>query len=309
MADTPLSQPPSAIQSLIRRINAYERLIRLDKPIGILLLLWPTLWGLWAAAGGLPKLSVLMVFLVGTVLMRSAGCAINDYADRHFDGAVERTKGRPLATGEISPTEALVVAAALALLAGVLAIAALNRLSLYYAVGALLLAASYPFTKRFFALPQAYLGVAFNFGILMAFATVVYRVPPLAWCLFAAGVFWTVAYDTQYAMVDRDDDLKLGLKTSAIFFGRFDWLAIAICYGACLALLAWAGQIAQWGTPFYSGLAVASLLIIYYLWSIRLKNKEACFKSFINNAWFGLVVFVAIAADRYVAGGTIALSW
>ena len=219
-----------------KKLTLYIRLIRLDKPIGILLLLWPTLWGLWLAADGVPPLKELLIFIAGTVLMRSAGCAVNDYADREFDKHVARTVNRPLTSGQISGTEALVVTAVLTLLAGVLALQ-LNGLSIKLAVVAAILAGSYPFFKRFFAIPQAYLGIAFGFGIPMAFAAVRNEIPMVAWCLLLANVFWTIAYDTEYALVDKDDDLKIGIKTSAITFGRFDIVAVMGCYAAFIGIM------------------------------------------------------------------------
>ena len=207
--------------TLTQRLGHYEKLMRLDKPIGILLLLWPTLWGLWLAAGGVPRTDILVIFVLGTVLMRSAGCVVNDYADRNFDSHVERTKNRPLATGKLSSKEALLLAAGLSLCAFLL-ILPLNRLTLALSVLALFLAASYPFTKRFFAMPQAYLGIAFSFGIPMAFAAQTGEVPYIAWLLMVANLLWVIAYDTEYAIVDKVDDLKIGIKTSAITFGRFD---------------------------------------------------------------------------------------
>ena len=217
--------------TLTERLSHYEKLMRLDKPIGILLLLWPTLWGQWLASNGHPDWLILWIFVMGVVLMRSAGCVINDYADRDFDPHVARTRERPLAAGKVSPKEALLLAAGLSLLAFLL-ILPLNALVLKLSVVALFLAASYPFTKRFFAIPQAYLGIAFGFGIPMSYAALWGEVPLEAWVLLAANIFWAIAYDTQYAMVDREDDLKIGIKTSAITFGRYDLVAIAVCYAA-----------------------------------------------------------------------------
>src|SRR6478672_6187730 len=222
--------------TLVERLNAYEKLMRLDKPIGILLLLWPTLWGLWLAAGGVPSMMVLAIFVMGTVLMRSAGCVVNDYADRDFDGHVERTKNRPLATRSVSTKEALLLAAGLSLVAFLL-ILPLNRLTLELSVVALFLAGSYPFTKRFFAMPQAYLGIAFSFGIPMAFAAQTGEVPLMAWFLMGANLLWVIAYDTEYAMVDKVDDLKIGIKTSAITFGRFDVAGVMACHAAFLGAM------------------------------------------------------------------------
>jgi 4-hydroxybenzoate polyprenyltransferase len=276
--------------------HRYLRLLRLDKPIGILLLLWPTLWGLWFAADGLPPAHILLIFCLGVVLMRSAGCAINDYADRDFDAHVERTRMRPLATGEVSRGEALLLAGGLALLAFIL-ILPLNRLVILLSFPALFLAASYPFTKRFFAIPQAYLGIAFGFGIPMAYAAVRGEVPPEAWLLLLANLFWSVAYDTEYAMVDRPDDLKLGIRTSAITFGKFDIAAVGLCYAATLALLTWLGWRVGFGLLFYFGLLAAAGIALYHLWLIRQRERSACFKAFLHNTWFGFAVFASLVLD------------
>ena len=287
--------------SLIERLNLYERLMRLDRPIGILLLLWPTLWALWFAAQGVPNWKVLWIFVLGTVLMRSAGCVVNDYADRDFDPFVERTKNRPLAARRVSTQEALFVAGVLAL-AAFLLILPLNRLTLWLSVPALFIAASYPFTKRFFSLPQAYLGVAFGFGIPMGFAAITSSVPPLAWVLLAASFFWTIAYDTEYAMVDREDDLKIGIKTSAITFGRFDVSAVMLCYALFLGVLVGVGLWRGMGVAYYAGLVVAAALILYHYLLIRDRNRERCFKAFLHNNWVGAAVFAGIAAD-YLSRG------
>lgn len=282
--------------NLTARLNAWERLMRLDKPIGILLLAWPTLWALWVAGGGKPSPFIVWIFMLGTVLMRSAGCVMNDYADRDFDGHVERTKNRPLATGEVGTREALLLAAALALCAFVL-ILPLHRLVILLSVPALFLAASYPFTKRFFAIPQAYLGIAFGFGIPMAYAAQLFTVPFEAWLLLAANVFWAIAYDTEYAMVNRDDDVRIGIRTSALTFGRFDVAAVMVCYAATLALLA------AWGTreglhlPFQIGLVVAAGIAAYHWTLIRGRDRAACFRAFRHNNWFGAAVFAGILAD------------
>ena len=283
--------------TLAQRLDAYEKLIRLDRPIGILLLLWPTLWGLWLASKGLPNLLVLWLFILGTVLMRSAGCAINDYADRHFDARVERTKNRPLAAGLIRPWEALAVAAALALAAFALVLQ-FNRLTVLLSVVALALAAIYPFTKRFFTMPQAWLGVAFGFGIPMAFAAVTGRVPPLVWALVAANVFWTIAYDTEYAMVDRDDDVKLEIRTSAILFGRFDVAAVMASYAIFLAMMAGIGLWVRLGPFYFVGVGVAAYLAAYHYRLIRGRTREGCFKAFVHNNWIGAAIFAGIVADR-----------
>ena len=284
------------MHALLEKLDHYEKLMRLDKPIGTLLLLWPTLWALWLAAGGVPPTMVLVIFCLGTLLMRSAGCVINDYADREFDPHVERTKERPLAAGKVQPKEALMLAAVLALMAFLL-ILPLNLLVIGLSVPALFVAASYPYTKRFFAIPQAYLGIAFGFGIPMAYAAVRGSVPLDAWLMLAANVFWAVAYDTEYAMVDRNDDLKIGIKTSAITFGRFDVLAVMVCYALALLLLVVVGKRAELGLPFYAGLLVAEGIAIYHYFLIRGRDRMACFKAFRHNNWFGAAVFAGVVAD------------
>ncbi len=277
--------------------NAYLRLTRLDKPIGILLLLWPTLWGLWFAAERLPPLNLLVIFVAGVVLMRSAGCSVNDYADRHFDGFVARTRKRPLATGEITPGEAIGVAVALALLALLVLWPIVTPLLLFLAVIAAFLAASYPFTKRFFAVPQAYLGLSFGFGIPMAYAAVQGSVPTEAGWLLLANLFWSIAYDTEYAMVDRTDDLKIGIRTSAITFGRFDVTIVMLCYAITLTLLAWIGAQHDLGELFWLGLLAAAGIALYHYKLIRHRDPVRCFKAFLHNTWFGAAVFSGLALD------------
>ena len=276
--------------------------MRLDKPIGILLLLWPTLWSLWLAAGGVPDITILVIFVLGTVLMRSAGCVVNDYADRKIDPHVARTKNRPLATGAVSSKEALLLAAGLSLCAFLL-ILPLNRLTLELAVFALFLAASYPFTKRFFAMPQAYLGVAFSFGIPMAFAAQTGELPSIVWLLMAANLLWVIAYDTEYAMVDRADDLKIGIKTSAITFGRFDVVGIMLCHAVFLGIMVGIGLMQNLGIAYYAALVAASGLIIYQYRLIHEREPACCFKAFLHNNWVGAVVFAGIALD-YLLGTT-----
>ena len=283
--------------ALRAKLDDYERLMRLDKPIGILLLLWPTLWGLWLAGDGRPDAIVLWIFVLGTALMRSAGCVINDYADRDFDPHVERTRERPLAARRVGTGEALALAGGLVLCAGLL-ILPLSKLVWTYAVAAVFLAASYPFTKRFFALPQAYLGVAFGFGIPMAYAALRGDVPAIAWWLLAANVFWAIAYDTEYAMVDREDDLKIGIRTAAITFGRYDVLAVMACYAIALALLAAAGPTWHAGPAYYAGLAAAAGIAGYHYVLIRGRERMACFKAFRHNNWLGAAVFAGILCDR-----------
>ncbi len=284
---------------LIERINLYEKLMRLDKPIGILLLLWPTLWGLWIASAGLPNLMLLWIFVFGTVLMRSAGCVINDYADRDFDPHVERTKDRPLAARKVSTKEALLLAGGLTLCAFLL-ILPLNRLAILLSIPAALLAASYPFTKRFFPLPQAYLGICFGFGIPMAFAATWDQVPPLAWALLVANLVWTVAYDTAYAMVDREHDLKIGIKTSAITFGRFDVAAIFICQLLFLVCMGTIGYWQKFGGAYFAGLGIALTLVGQQYHLIRERIPEKCFRAFLDNNYVGLAIFAGIVLDQFL---------
>ena len=279
-----------------QRLQLYLRLVRLDKPIGILLLLWPTLAALWFASNGKPDWTLVGIFTLGTVLMRSAGCAINDYADRDFDRHVKRTAERPLTSGKISGTEALLVALVLALLSFAL-ILPLNRLTKQLSLAALLIAASYPYFKRFFAIPQAYLGIAFGFGIPMAWAASTGTVPAAAWLLLLGNVFWAVAYDTEYAMVDRDDDLKIGIKTSAITFGRHDVLAVMLCYAVTLAitlLVGWQIGLRGW---FVAGMLLAAACALYHYTLIRSRDRLRCFAAFRHNNWLGAAVFGGIALD------------
>lgn len=279
------------------RLDHYEKLMRLDKPIGTLLLLWPTLWALWFSALGTPSWVLVWIFALGTLLMRSAGCVINDFADRDFDPHVERTKARPLAARKVSSKEALALFAVLCLASLALILPLRNMLVLELSVVAAFLAATYPFTKRFFAIPQAYLGIAFGFGIPMAYAAQLHTVPAEAWWLLVANIFWAVAYDTEYAMVDRDDDLKIGIKTSAITFGRFDVAAVMLCYAVALGLIAWIGHDLAMGLCFYAGLAVAAGMAVYHYTLIRGRERMPCFKAFMHNNWLGAVIFVGIAAD------------
>ncbi|VVE23834.1 4-hydroxybenzoate polyprenyltransferase [Pandoraea communis] len=279
---------------LAQRLPLYFRLVRLDKPIGTVLLLWPTLAALWIASNGHPDPLLLAIFTLGTFLMRSAGCAINDYADRDFDKFVKRTKERPITSGRIRAWEALAVAATLALVSFLL-ILPLNALTKGLSIPALFVAGTYPFTKRFLAIPQAYLGVAFGFGIPMAFAAVQDQVPAVAWVLLLSNVFWSVAYDTEYAMVDRDDDLKIGIKTSAITFGRFDVLAIMLCYAGALGIQAGVGVYLGFGWPFWLGMAVAVSFAIYHYFLIRGRERMPCFAAFRHNNWLGAAVFAGIA--------------
>ena len=284
---------------LRQRLPLYARLVRLHRPIGTLLLLWPTLWALWIASDGAPDGYTLFAFCAGTLLMRSAGCAINDWADRDIDRHVKRTAERPLTAGLIAPGEAVAVGAALALVAGLL-ILPFNGLTWLLAVAAVFLAASYPFTKRFFALPQAYLGIAFGFGIPMAFAAVEARVPATGWIMLAANVCWALAYDTEYAMVDRDDDIKLGIRTAALTFGRWDVAAVMGFYAATLALLAWAGWREGFGLAWGLGLAGAGAIALYHFTLIKARTREGCFAAFNHNNWFGAAVFAGVAVEYWM---------
>lgn len=285
-------------KELASRLDAYERLMRLDKPIGILLLLWPTLWALWMSSRGSPNWIIVWIFLLGTVLMRSAGCVMNDYADRRFDPHVERTRARPLATGEVSGKEALLLAAVLSLLAFTLVLM-LNSLTIVLSVVALFLAATYPLTKRFFSIPQAYLGIAFGFGIPMAFAAHNNVVPPIAWWLLLANIFWAIAYDTEYAMVDREDDVRIGIRSSALFFGKHDLAAIMGCYAAMLAILAYVGIRLHLHWPYFVGLLVAAGLAGYHYTLIRTRERAACFKAFLHNNWVGAAIFAGLLLSYF----------
>ncbi len=293
----PNASPPLGLWSRVaRRLDAYERLIRLDKPIGTLLLLWPTLWGLWLAADGRPRWSIVWIFVLGTLLMRSAGCAFNDFADRHFDAHVKRTAHRPLAAGEIRPWEALAVSAVLAMAAFVL-IQPLAYMAKVLSVPAVLIAVIYPFTKRFFAVPQAWLGIAFSFGVPMAFAAEIEALPWVAWGVMAAAFFWIMAYDTEYAMVDRDDDLRLRIRTSAIAFGRFDVVAVMASYALCLGILVAVGRRLEMGAAYFAAIVAAGAIALYHWRLIRSRTREGCFRAFVHNHWFGLAVFAGIVAD------------
>ena len=282
--------------SFKERLDAYEKLMRLDKPIGTLLLLWPALWGMWFASPIYQRFEIVLIFVVGTVLMRSAGCVMNDYADRDIDPYVKRTAGRPLAMRRVAPKEALLLAAVLALIAFGLVLF-LNKLTILLSVVALLLAISYPFTKRFFPLPQAYLGIAFGFSIPMAFAAYQNHVPPLAWILLAANIFWAIAYDTEYAMVDRDDDMKLNLKSSALLFGVYDVAIVMLCHGLFIAIMAGVGVWLRLGVIYFAGLALAGAFVAWQFKLIKHRDRDACFKAFMNNNWMGAAVFAGLAAD------------
>jgi 4-hydroxybenzoate polyprenyltransferase len=278
------------------RLRQYWRLVRGDRPIGWLLLLWPTWWGLWLAAGGVPPLWPLLVFTLGVWLTRSGGCVINDYADRWLDPNVERTKARPLATGAVSGREALVVFAVL-MLAGFALVLTLNRLTIAMSFVGVLLAASYPYLKRHTYLPQVYLGMAFGWGIPMAFAALTGSVPALAWVLYVANIFWATAYDTWYAMVDREDDLRMGAKSTAILFGEMDLLAQAVLYGCMFLALALVGRTAGLGMYYAVGLGIAAGLVGWQFALARSRRPDACFRAFLNNHWVGMAVFAGIALD------------
>ncbi len=284
---------------LRERASVYGQLMRVDKPIGTLLLLWPTLWGLWLASKGRPDWLVLLVFVLGTFLMRSAGCVINDYADRHFDAHVARTAQRPFARGAVTEKEALWLAAGLALLS-LLLVLPMNSLTLLMSIPAVLLAATYPFTKRFFPLPQAYLGLAFSFGIPMAYAAQTGRVDSTAWWLLAANLFWTVAYDTAYAMADKPDDLKIGIKTSAITFGDYDVAAIMLCHGVFMALMLGLGWQLGLGWPYFTGLAISAVLIGKQYLEIRTRDRALCFKAFLDNNRVGAVMFASLLLEYWL---------
>ncbi len=282
------------------RLQLYFQLTRLHRPIGILLLLWPTLWGVWIAADGHPSWLIVCIFTLGTVLMRSAGCVINDYADRDIDKHVKRTQDRPITSGKVSPHEALWLATALAVISFLL-ILPLNTLTLLLSIPAVFLAASYPFTKRFLVIPQAYLGIAFGFGIPMAFAATLGTVPPVAWLLLIANVFWAIAYDTEYAMVDRDDDIHLGIHSSALLFGKYDVIAVMACYLIALTALAVAGLMTSMGMAYFVGLMVAEGIALYHYRLIKDRSRERCFSAFLHNNWFGAAIFAGVVGDYLLA--------
>ncbi len=286
------------MNSLLERLIAYAELVRLHRPIGILLLLWPALWALWLASAGQPDMTIVLIFIAGTVLMRSAGCAINDYADRDFDGHVTRTKNRPLATGRIHPIEALLVFAVLSLLAFALVLL-LNLLTIVLAFAALATTMLYPFMKRFTQMPQLVLGIAFGWAVPMAYTAQTGSIPLQAWLLFAATVLWAMIYDTMYAMADRDDDRKIGIQSTAILFGAYDRLIIGLLQLLMLALLLWVGVLAELGLWFGLALALGAGLFIYQQWLIRHRQAAQCLQAFLNNHWFGLVLFVGIAIDFF----------
>lgn len=278
------------------RMQLYWQLVRMDKPIGILLLLWPTLCALWIAAEGKPSVSLVLLFTLGTVLMRSAGCAINDFADRDIDRYVKRTAMRPLTSGRIKAAEAIWVAVVLSAISFLLVLF-LNNLTIGLSFVALFVAATYPWFKRFFALPQAYLGIAFGFGIPMAFAAVQNTLPLNAWLLLLGNVFWSLAYDTEYAMVDRDDDLKIGIRTSAITFGRFDVAAVMGCYTAMLSIQLYVGLRENLGGWFLAGWVCALCCVWHHYRLIRNREREGCFRAFLHNNWLGAFLFAGVVLD------------
>jgi 4-hydroxybenzoate polyprenyltransferase len=292
---------PNTEVSAMERLRHYIRLVRLDRPIGILLLLWPALWALWIAGEGYPDWEIVLIFVFGVVLMRSAGCAVNDYADRGIDGQVERTCERPLATGLVTPKEALAVFAVLSLLAFGLVLL-LNWQTIMLSFVALALAASYPFMKRITNLPQLVLGMAFGMAVPMAFMAQTEGVSPVGWLLYVATVIWALVYDTEYAMVDRKDDLKIGVKSTAILFGEYDRLMIGLLQAAMLGILLLVGVKAGLGHYYYLGLGGATLSALYQQYLIRERQPEACFTAFLNNNFFGLSVFAGLLLDYLVAG-------
>ncbi|AFJ48724.1 4-hydroxybenzoate octaprenyltransferase [Shimwellia blattae] len=275
------------------KLLAYHRLMRTDKPIGALLLLWPTLWALWMATPGAPPLTILAVFVAGVWLMRAAGCVVNDYADRKFDGHVKRTVNRPLPSGAVTEKEARILFAVLVVLSFLLVLT-LNTMTILLSVAGLALAWVYPFMKRYTHLPQVVLGAAFGWSIPMAFAAVSESVPLSCWLMFLANICWAVAYDTQYAMVDRDDDIKIGVKSTAILFGRFDKLIIGLLQLAVLALMVLLGGINGLGFAFYAAIVLAGALFIYQQKLIAGRERELCFKAFMNNNYVGLVLFIGL---------------
>ncbi|MGO9990848.1 MAG: 4-hydroxybenzoate octaprenyltransferase [Steroidobacteraceae bacterium] len=281
---------------IVGTLQDYIELTRLDRPIGIWLLLWPTLWALWIAGRGKPQPHLFVIFVIGTVLMRSAGCAINDYADRSFDPHVKRTKDRPLAAGRISTVEALILFAVLSLAALVLALQ-LNKFTLLLAVLGAFLAVSYPFVKRFLSVPQLYLGLTFGWGIPMAFAAQLEHVPRVALLLLIANMLWVTVYDTIYAMVDRDDDLKIGVRSTAILFGDSDRHIIAALQAMTLLSLFLAGRMLHLGSWYRAGLIAGAVFFIHHLWLIRSRERAACFRAFLNNHYFGMSVFIGILLD------------
>lgn len=291
--------PSPRYQHIVDRLEQYSLLTRLDRPIGTLLLLWPTLWALWIAAEGWPRGSVLVVFVLGVILMRAAGCAINDFADRNIDGHVQRTRQRPMATGKVSSREALLVFASLAICAFILVLF-MNRLTIYMSLVGVLLAASYPFMKRYHYMPQVHLGAAFGWAVPMAYTAQANEITAMTWLIFMATVLWTTAYDTMYAMADREDDLKIGVKSTAILFGDADKLIIVLIQALLMLNLVLIGNRAELGLYYYLGLITASGFAIYQQYLIKDRDRIKCFQAFLNNNWFGLSVFAGIFIDYWV---------
>ncbi len=284
------------VMGMFEKLKQYLLLMRADRPIGSFLLLWPTLWSLWLAGDGQPSAVIVLIFIVGVFVMRSAGCVINDYADRHIDPDVKRTCNRPIASGRVKPREALILFTVLCLIA-LLLVLQLNSLTIKLSVVAVLLAASYPFMKRVTHLPQVYLGIAFGWSIPMAFAAQSGQLPAAIWLLFLANICWTIAYDTMYAMVDREDDLKIGVMSTAILFGKNDRLIIGKLQLLTIGLLLWIGFLFDRGSFFYAGLLFASLFFLYQQWLIADRDTTRCLQAFLNNNWFGAVVFIGLALD------------
>ncbi|HEY4529947.1 MAG TPA: 4-hydroxybenzoate octaprenyltransferase [Luteimonas sp.] len=293
--------PPLRMPARRERLGLYWKLMRADRPIGWLLLLWPTWWGLWFAAGGVPPLWILVVFTAGVWLTRAAGCVINDYADRWLDPHVERTRERPLATGAVRGREALALFAVL-MLAALALVLTLNRLTILMSLVGVFLAATYPYLKRYTHLPQVYLGMAFGWGIPMGFAAVQGEVPPVAWVLYATNILWSTAYDTWYAMVDREDDLKVGSKSTAILFGDMDLVIQGVLYALVFLGLGLAGMQAGLGPLYWAGLAVAAVLVLRQFVMCRHRERAACFRAFLDNHWVGMAVFAGLAADLALRG-------
>jgi 4-hydroxybenzoate polyprenyltransferase len=283
-------------QALLQHYSRYWRLMRLHRPIGIWLLLWPTLWALWLASAGRPDAKVFAILVLGTIVVRSAGCVINDYIDRKIDPHVARTADRPLATGEVAPIEALLLFAALMLIALGLVLT-LNKLTITFAIGGAVITVIYPFTKRYLSTPQFVLGVAFSWGVPMAFAATLNDVPRVGWLLFLATIIWVVVYDTLYAMTDRPDDVKIGVRSTAILFGELDRAFIAGLQALLLASLVLVGRSADLGAWYYGGLAAAALFCVYQLYLIKERDIVQSFRAFLNNAWFGGAVFAGILLD------------
>ena len=293
---------PNAVPDHIQaRLADYARLLRVDRPIGSLLLLWPTYWALWLAADGFPSVGNFIVFTLGVFMMRAAGCAINDFADRKVDRHVKRTKDRPLTSGRIEAWEAVALFAGLCVTAFLMVVLFTNTLTLYLSFGGAVLAFIYPFMKRYTHLPQLFLGAAFSWAIPMAWAAEAGEVTKLAWLLFTANVLWTVAYDTLYAMVDRDDDIRIGIKSTAILFGEADRAVIAILQALVVLILILVGQQAELGVFYYLGLVAMACLFVFQQHLARFRERDGCFKAFLNNNWAGFAVFTGLLIDRIIS--------